>query len=177
MKPPRHQTTHQSHHFPPRRPPIERPSDRVRRVGRGASRGAGCVRRRAPRDDDGDAGGRDDGIRHDGRDADHDGDVRRPRGRRRAAHRRLGCVFCTLVPVRPRRRGERRSLRTFSPGDALRPPLGFDPRPRCLSTPLLTPFNSTPTFARTSQSTTAARRDPRTTRPSTTRSARRRRRR
>ena len=54
-----------------------------------------------------------------------------------------------LVPVRPRRRGERRSLRTFSPGDSLRPvPLGFQSRhtPRRLSTPLLTPFNSTPTF-------------------------------
>jgi hypothetical protein len=38
-------------------------------------------------------------------------------------------------------------LRTFA-GDSLRPPLGFNPRPRRLSTPPLTPFNSTPTFAR-----------------------------
>ena len=53
----------------------------------------------------------------------------------------------TLVPIRPRRRGERRSLRTF-PGVSLRPPLAFNPRPRRLSTPLLTPLNSTPTFAR-----------------------------
>jgi hypothetical protein len=46
-------------------------------------------------------------------------------------------------------RGERRSLRTFSPGASLRPPLAFNPdTPRRLSTPLLTPFNSTPTFAR-----------------------------
>ena len=43
-------------------------------------------------------------------------------------------AFCTLVPIRPRSRGERRSLRTF-PGASLRPPLAFNPRPRCLSTP------------------------------------------
>ena len=50
----------------------------------------------------------------------------------------------TLVPVRPRRRGERRSLRTL-PGASLRPPpLAFNPdTPRRLSTPLLTPLNST----------------------------------
>ena len=53
----------------------------------------------------------------------------------------------TLVPIRPRSRGERRSLRTF-PGVSVRPgSLAFNPRPRRLSTPLLTPFNSTPTFA------------------------------
>ena len=42
----------------------------------------------------------------------------------------------TLVPIRPRRRGERRSLRTFSPGASLRPsPLDpFDARPRRLTT-------------------------------------------
>ena len=40
----------------------------------------------------------------------------------------------TLVPVRPRSRGERRSLRTF-PGVSLRPPPAFNPRPRRLSTP------------------------------------------
>ena len=39
-----------------------------------------------------------------------------------------------LVPIRPRRRGERRSLRTL-PGASLRPPLAFNPRPRRLSTP------------------------------------------
>ena len=50
----------------------------------------------------------------------------------------------TLVPIRPRRRGERRFLRTLLPGVSLRPgSLGFNPRPRRLSTPLLTPFNST----------------------------------
>ena len=53
-------------------------------------------------------------------------------------------AFYTLVPIRPRSRGERRSLRTF-PGASLRPPLAFDHRPRRLSTPLLTPMNSTPT--------------------------------
>ena len=47
--------------------------------------------------------------------------------------RREGGAFYpfTLVPIRPRSRGERRSLRT-SPGDSLRPPHGFNPRPRCL---------------------------------------------
>ena len=51
----------------------------------------------------------------------------------------------TLVPIRPRRRGERRSLRTLLPGVSLRPSLAFNPdTPRRLSTPLLTPFNSTP---------------------------------
>jgi hypothetical protein len=43
-------------------------------------------------------------------------------------------AFYTLVPIRPRRRGERRFLRTF-PGASLRPPLAFNPRPRRLSTP------------------------------------------
>ena len=42
-------------------------------------------------------------------------------------------AFCTLVPIRPRRRGERRSLRPF-PGVSMRPPLAFNPRPRRLST-------------------------------------------
>jgi hypothetical protein len=43
-------------------------------------------------------------------------------------------AFYTLVPIRPRWRGERRSLRTL-PGASLRPPLAFNPRPPCLSTP------------------------------------------
>ena len=51
----------------------------------------------------------------------------------------------TPVPVRPRRRRERRSLRTLSPGVSLRPHHAFNHRPRRLSTPLLTPFNATPT--------------------------------
>ena len=62
------------------------------------------------------------------------------------AAKHVAAVWCvhTLVPIRPRRRGERRSLRTF-PGVSLRPgSLAFNPRPRRLSTPLLTPFNSTP---------------------------------
>jgi hypothetical protein len=59
----------------------------------------------------------------------------------------LRCVLYT-GPHTTRRRGERRSLRTF-PSASLRPPLAFNPRPRRLSAPLLTPFNSTPTFART----------------------------
>jgi hypothetical protein len=61
----------------------------------------------------------------------------------------LGASHLTLVPIRPRRRGERRSLRTFAVV-SLRPgSLAHNPdAPRRLSTPLLTPFNSTPTFAR-----------------------------
>ena len=44
-------------------------------------------------------------------------------------------AFYTLVPIRPRGRGERRSLRTFA-GVSLRPgSLAFNPRPRRLSTP------------------------------------------
>jgi hypothetical protein len=46
-----------------------------------------------------------------------------------------GGAFYTLVHIRPRWRGERRSLRTFSPGVSLRPPPAFNPRPRGLSTP------------------------------------------
>ena len=66
--------------------------------------------------------------------------------RRRTVSRRRRARSITPVPIRPRRRGERRSLRTFSPGVSLRPSLGFNPdTPRRLSTPLLTPFNSTPT--------------------------------
>jgi hypothetical protein len=52
-------------------------------------------------------------------------------------------VSHTLVPIRPRRRGERRSLRTL-PGASLRPPLAFNPRHRRLQLQL-TPLNSTPT--------------------------------
>jgi len=65
----------------------------------------------------------------------------------RAALPGSGAFYLTLVPIRRRSRGERRSLRTF-PGVSLRPPLAFNPRHRRLSTPLLTPMNSTPTFAR-----------------------------
>ena len=42
-------------------------------------------------------------------------------------------AFYTLVPIRPRRRGGRRSLRTL-PGASLRPSNAFNPRPRRLST-------------------------------------------
>ena len=60
-----------------------------------------------------------------------------------------GGAFYTLVPIRPRSRGERRFLTTL-PGASLRPgSLAFNPdTPRCLSTPLLTPLNSTPTSLR-----------------------------
>jgi hypothetical protein len=68
--------------------------------------------------------------------------ARRGTGEASGSSRRGGTVarledrraFCTLVPIRPRRRGERRFLRTFSPGVSLRPPLAFNPRPRRLST-------------------------------------------
>eukprot|EP00982_Pelagococcus_subviridis_P017020 31508-Pelagococcus_subviridis.AAC.8 len=40
-------------------------------------------------------------------------------------------LYITLVPIRPRWRGERRSLRTFA-RVSLRPPLGFNTRPRRL---------------------------------------------
>jgi len=43
-------------------------------------------------------------------------------------------AFYTLVPIRPRWRGERRSLRTFA-GVSLLPLLAFNPCPRRLSTP------------------------------------------
>ena len=42
-----------------------------------------------------------------------------------------GAFYLTLVPIRPRSRGERRSLRTL-PGASLRPSLAFNPRPRRL---------------------------------------------
>ena len=59
-----------------------------------------------------------------------------------AARRRV--LIITRVPIRPRSRGERRFLRTLSPGVSLRPGSpAFNPdTPRRLSTPLLTPFNS-----------------------------------
>ena len=68
-----------------------------------------------------------------------------------ALNKARSVVYLTLVPIRPRRRDERRSLRrTFSPGVSLRPsPLPFDPdtprRPPFNSTPYA-PFNSTPTL-------------------------------
>ena len=46
----------------------------------------------------------------------------------------LGAFYLTLVPIRPRRRGERRFLKDFS--RRISPPtLAFNPRPRRLSTP------------------------------------------
>ena len=43
-------------------------------------------------------------------------------------HAERGAFSFTLVPIRRRWRGERRSLRTFSPGASLRPgSLGFNP--------------------------------------------------
>ena len=55
-------------------------------------------------------------------------------GDARRVSRDAGAFYLTLVPIRPRSRGERRFLRTF-PGVSLRAPLAFNPRPRRLSTP------------------------------------------
>jgi len=66
-----------------------------------------------------------------------------------ALNKARSVVYLTLVPIRPRRRDERRSLRTFA-FVSLRPsPLAFNPdtprRPPFNSTPDA-PFNSTPTL-------------------------------
>ena len=82
------------------------------------------------------------GHRATARDADVDGPFRgvaRVDGRSKRVStesRRDGTgAFYTLVPIRPRSRGERRSLRTL-PGVSLRPGSpAFNPRPRRLSTP------------------------------------------
>jgi hypothetical protein len=96
---------------------------------------------------------RPDADGDDGRRARHDGGdggvrvVRSVRGGGKVGSVR-GAFYCiishALVPIRPRSRGERRSLRTFAVV-SLRPSgsLAFKTRPRCLSTPPLTPFNST----------------------------------
>ena len=68
-----------------------------------------------------------------------------PRGTvlaRETAYAALGASR-TLVPIRPRPRGERRSLRTL-PVASLRPPFAFNPH-RVTFQLQLTPFNSTPT--------------------------------
>ena len=58
----------------------------------------------------------------------NDADDRIPRLVKGVNHGSIG-AFYTLVPIRPRWRGGRRSLRTF-PGASLRPHLAFNPRPR-----------------------------------------------
>jgi len=60
---------------------------------------------------------------------------RRPDSRAPKRARPSGAFYLTLVPIRPRWRGERRSLRTL-PGASLRPHHAFNPdTPRRLSTP------------------------------------------
>ena len=59
---------------------------------------------------------------------------RTPRRTRARNANASGAFYLTLVPIRPRRRGERLSLRTL-PVVSLRPLLPFNPRPRRLSTP------------------------------------------
>ena len=62
----------------------------------------------------------------------------------------LGAFSFTLVPIRPRRRGERRSLRTFARRRlSAQGPSRSIPALDAFQLPSLTPFNSTPTFART----------------------------
>jgi chemotaxis protein histidine kinase CheA len=78
----------------------------------------------------------------------------------------------TLVPIRPRSRGERRSLRTLS-SVSLRPPLAFNARHRCLSTPT-DAFQLYPDVASNDRaSRRSKRRTPRTRRSSSARSRRR----
>ena len=57
-----------------------------------------------------------------------------PKRQRLRRHRFDRRADATLVPIRPRWRGERRFLRTF-PGASLRSPPAFNPRHRRLSTP------------------------------------------
>ena len=86
-----------------------------------------------------------EGDDDDGGDADADEDADAGGGRAKKRAKRgasdgggggKGAFYLTLVPIRPRRRGERRSLRTF-PGASLRPgSLAFNPDThRCRSTP------------------------------------------
>jgi hypothetical protein len=78
----------------------------------------------------------------------------------------------TLVPIPPRSRGERRSLRTLS-SVSLRPPLAFNARHRCLSTPT-DAFQLYPDVASNDRaSRRSKRRTPRTRRSSSARSRRR----
>jgi THO complex subunit 5 len=86
-----------------------------------------------------------EGDDDDGDDADADADADAGGGRAKKRAKRgasdgggggKGAFYLTLVPIRPRRRGERRSLRTF-PGASLRPgSLAHNPDThRCRSTP------------------------------------------
>jgi THO complex subunit 5 len=86
-----------------------------------------------------------EGDDDDGGDADADADADAGGGRAKKRAKRgasdgggggKGAFYLTLVPIRPRRRGERRSLRTF-PGASLRPgSLAHNPDThRCRSTP------------------------------------------
>ena len=60
-------------------------------------------------------------------------EARRKELKKEEERRQLEGAFYTLVPIRPRSRGERRSLRTL-PGVSLLPAPAFNPRPRRLST-------------------------------------------
>jgi len=93
----------------------------------------------------------DDALRHcpedakdfDAEEAEEEDARARARRQRNAVDARLAAALdwlclhapkVRLVPIRPRWRGERRSLRTFAVV-SLRPHLAFNTRPRCLSTP------------------------------------------
>ena len=117
-------------------------------IRRGGGKGGGRVDERA----DGGGGGRESGrgggaTRARVRARDARGGVGRVENRGGEHGEDSGAFYLTLVPVRPRRRGERRSLRTFAVV-SLRPgSLAHNPRPRCLSTPFLTPFQLHPDVA------------------------------
>jgi len=100
-------------------------SDRRARVRARHERGPRALPRRAGR--------RGRAVRRPRRGRPCRGSIREGLARRRAGGR-SGRSRVALVPVRPRRRGERRSLRTFA-DVSLRPPFPFNPRPRRLSTP------------------------------------------
>jgi len=80
--------------------------------------------------------------------AAHAAELDAMRGKLRAEELRR-VLYLTLVPIRPRSRGARRFLRTLPAFLSAHTTVSIPDTPRRLSTPLLTPFNSTPTFART----------------------------
>ena len=121
---------------------VRRGEETVRR-GHGASPARDAGRRRATQQHRGDGEDRAAVLRaararrHARRRDGIGGRVRAVRRRARVGHEPSEGAFrysIALVPIRPRRRGERRSLRTFAVV-SLRPPPAFNPRPRCLSTP------------------------------------------
>ena len=77
-----------------------------------------------------------------------------PRTRRRFRKQRRGAFYLTLVPIRPRWRGGRRSLRTSRPSSLSSHPLAFQSPVLDAFQRHLTPFNSTPPSNSTPKTTT-----------------------